>query len=155
MGNKQEAQELLRRASAYVTEVEKTKLSRRNAIAQCQKAIELYLRAIYRLLGLEFHFGHESLCESSRRKQRELLQQECAKLQGQDLPMLFPYRDQLPKTAFVQFLWSDLRDLAESAEQGPGAVSANAFLGGEEIRLVREHAGFCYKVCKSLLDLKV
>jgi hypothetical protein len=154
MGDKHEARDLLRRASAYATEVEKSKLNRRNAMASCQKAIELSVQAIYAVLGLEFRIGHESLTAVSGSQRTQWLQRECARLQEVELPPLFPYGDRLAKTVFVQFFWSDMHELAESAREGPASVNAEALLGGEEIRLLQEHARFCYTVCKSLLDLQ-
>lgn len=148
-----EAEAHLQEASKHLAVVERQNLKDPTLLTCAQQAVECALKAVYTLLGLRFRLGHQALQALSKEDGAGLLQEELRSIRATELPLLYPYGDQLPRVVFLAFAWSRYREMAERGAEALGKPPG-FFLGREEARTALEQARLCHKAAKSLLELK-
>lgn len=148
-----QAEDLMRQAGALMTQAERLNLKHPETMTNCSQAFVLYARAVYLLLGLDFPERIQNREGWSIQEGMELLAEEVSRLSSVSLPMLFPYRDDLPRVIVLAAFWSTFAGFARAAcrkaDIGPGTVFAK-----DEAGCAVSQARQCHKMVKSLIDLK-
>jgi len=146
------AENLIGKAMGFLSEakegLEKYSLSYSNIIANCQNAIELSTKAIFKLMGLEFPKSHQLLFE-----QRGEVRESVKKLLQSNFPKYFVYRKELPRVVFLTYFWGQFYTIAKYGIDELNLPPDELFKR-EEVELAVNHAELCVRVANNLLAQK-
>ena len=147
------AEDLLRQAWALMMPAERMNLKQPDLMGSCRQAFTLYAQALYHLLDLDFPESLGGSSGPSAEEAQQSLGREAKRLSEASLPLLFPYKEDLPKIAFLAFFWSTFSGYAAQACQ-EAALGQRAVFGKDEASCAVSQAKHCHKMIKSLIDLK-
>ena len=129
---------------------EKLSMSHSNIIAECQAAIELSTKAVFKLMELDFPRKHQLLF---RREEEGKIYEETKKLLNKEFPRYFAYKDDVPRMVFLTYFWSEFYTLAKYGIEELN-LSPDRLFKEEDARLALKHAELCVDIADSLLMWK-
>jgi len=118
-----------------------------NIIANCQTAIELSAKAVFKIMGLEFPKEHQLLFE--RGKKGEEVKKVTKELLSKELPKYFAYKEELPRLVFLTYFWYKFYAIAKYGIDELN-IPPDKLFKKEDAELAIEHAKFCVKVASNL-----
>lgn len=146
------AKNLIDKAKKLISESEKELEgyfpSYSNIIANCQAAIELSGKAMFKIMGLDFPREHQLLFE--RRKKGEEVMKITKGLLFKDFPKNFVYKDELPRLIFLTYFWHRFYTIAKYGIDELN-VPPDKLFKREDAELAVKHAKFCVTVADNLL----
>jgi len=122
-----------------------------NIIANCQSAIELSTKAIFKLMGLEFPKSHQLLFE--QKKEGKEIRESVKKLFQSNFPKYFAYKEELPKVIFLTYFWGQFYTIAKYGIEELNLPPDELFKK-EDAELAVNHAELCVRVANNLLYQK-
>ena len=122
-----------------------------NIIANCQTAIELSAKAIFKIMNLDFPKDHQLLFE--RGKKGEEVKRVTKELLLKEFPKYFVYKEELPRLIFLTYFWHRFYTIAKYglAELN---VPPDKLFRKEDAELAINHAKRCVNVADNLLMCK-
>jgi len=150
--NLEYAENLIRKAEDLVSISEKALAGvlYSNVIANCQEAIELSAKAIFKIMGLDFPKEHQLLFE---KEGKEEIKEVTKKLLSMEFPKYFIYKDELPRVIFLSYFWHRFYTIAKYGISELNLPPDRLFKK-EEAELALNHAKLCVRIAENLLYAK-
>jgi len=147
------AENLIRKAEDSLSEakegLKRYAPSYSNIIANCQNAIELSAKAIFKLMDLEFPKYHQLLFE--QKKEGKEIRESVKKLFQSNFPKYFAYKEELPRVVFLTYFWGQFYAIAKYGIDELN-LSPDELFKKEDAELAVNHAELCVRVANNLLD---
>ena len=146
--------DLIRKAKDHLSTakegIKKILISHSNIIVECQAAIELSTKAVFKLMGLDFPRKHQLLF---KREKEGKIYGETKELLSKGFPRYFAYKEDIPRMVFLTFFWSEFYTLAKYGIEELN-LSPDKLFKEEDARLALKHAELCVDIADSLLMWK-
>jgi len=146
------AENLLRKAEVSLSQakegLKRYTSSYSSIIANCQNAIELSTKAIFKLVGLEFPRSHQLLFE--QKKEGKKIRESVKKLLQSNFPKYFAYKEELPRVIFLTYFWGQFYTIAKYGIDELNLPPDELFKK-EDAELAVSHAELCVRVANELL----
>ena len=120
-----------------------------NIIANCQTAIELSAKAVFKIMDLDFPKEHQLLFERGKRGGEEV-KEVTKKLFSKKFPKYFAYKEELPRLIFLTYFWHRFYTIAKYGIDELN-IPPDKLFEKEDAKLAIEHAKFCVKIANNLL----
>jgi len=122
-----------------------------NIIANCQTAIELSAKAVFKIMGLDFPKEHQLLFE--RGKKGDEVKKVTKELLSKEFPKYFIYKKELPRLIFLTYFWHRFYTIAKYGIDELD-IPPDKLFKKEDAELAIEHAKFCVRIADNLLTHK-
>jgi len=122
-----------------------------NVIADCQTAIELSAKAVFKIMGLDFPKEHQLLFE--RGKKGEEVKKVTKELLSKEFPEYFAYKEELPRLIFLTYFWYRFYTIAKYGIDELN-IPPDKLFKKEDAELAVNHAKRCVDIVNNLLIWK-
>lgn len=110
-----------------------------NVINLCQQSIELSVKAVFKLMGIDFPKDHEIKFEIKETK--ELLKKE--------FPKNFYEKDKIPRLIFLTQFWKKFYEVAKYGKEELN-IGPDELFSREEAEIALKHAKECKRISRNL-----
>ena len=146
--------DLIRKAKDHLSTakegIKKILISHSNIIVECQAAIELSTKAVFKLMGVEFPRKHQLLF---KHEGKEKIYDEVKKLLNKVFPKNFVYKEDIPRMVFLTYFWNYFYTLAKYGIEELN-LSPDRLFREEDAKLALGHAELCVRIADNLLTWK-
>ena len=119
-----------------------------NIIANCQTAIELSSKAVFKIMDLDFPKEHQLLFE--RGKKGEEVKKVTKELLSKEFPEHFAYKEELPRLIFLTYFWYRFYTIAKYGISELD-IPPDKLFKKEDAELAIKHAKLCVRMADNLL----
>ncbi|MEN4005961.1 MAG: HEPN domain-containing protein [Methanobacteriaceae archaeon] len=120
-----------------------------NIIANCQTAIELSAKSIFKTMGMDFPKEHQLLFKRKKGKVME----EVRELLSKQFPEYFTQKHELPRILFLTYFWHEFYTIAKYGISELDMPPDKLF-EKEDAELAISHAKYCVNIANTLLMYK-